>query len=463
MGIQIKISDPTHAIKIKIPVQFTLDQNIEGDLWLAKTDQGEEVLCQRLQQGSVNSFITVVSLQRGEVILTLERPVSVEENIGIREISTKQEQDCYVRLNTGMFDLELCRGNAQGEGASKWGLRHFKSLAENKDLLPSGNNAIGGFYGPFFTPDNGLINPAEHLVVDIVPMEDGPVFKKYKLFGSIPSGLKSELRNKRFTVEWSFYYNTSFFSRIYKVDHFETVVNGRSVVDKITVGDEFESGVGQLVFDRFDSYDGTWYRAGDPYANKLAEKVQYLIQNNHKGNENFKRIQRILTGDMASAHWDLYWRLFSVWEKALSDAEIEHYLQTVRQQAFVLADLNNRPWCYSSKAVEVKQVAEQTIFAGPATKTAEFNTKTGQAMIWQTGHASGAFQIVQRPGSGWQNWGTNGENECPALPVGTLIHTAYGPYAQCWRDIADSLEALSQLITIQANTSLTNFRLNKSL
>ena len=44
------------------------------------------------------------------------------------------------------------------------------------------------------------------------------------------------------------------------------MINGRSVTNKITVGDEFEGGPGKLVFDRFAAYGGTRYRAGDPYA-----------------------------------------------------------------------------------------------------------------------------------------------------------------------------------------------------
>ncbi|MCT6890816.1 MAG: hypothetical protein M3Z87_14375, partial [Lactobacillus sp.] len=152
-----------------------------------------------------------------------------------------------------------------------------------------------------------------------------------------------------------------------------------------------------------------------------------------------------LTGHRANAHWDLYWRLFSVWENALSQDEIETNLHDVRQKAFVLAELNDRPWLFSADPVNVSEVSDQTVFAGPATKSAEINTQTGQAMVWQTEHASNAFQIVQRPQSGWQNWGTNAENECPSLPVGSLIHTAYGPYQNNWREVADSLEALADV------------------
>lgn len=152
---------------------------------------------------------------------------------------------------------------------------------------------------------------------------------------------------------------------------------------------------------------------------------------------------------MASAHWDLYWRLFSVWENALNKEEIDESLKEVRSKAFVEAESNDRPWKYSKDAVDVSRVADQTIFAGPAKKSVEFNSKTHQAMIWQTNKASGAFQIVQRPNSGWQNWGTNGENECPALPTGTLIHTVYGPYEKSWKNVADSLEAITDIKVLE--------------
>ncbi|MCO6543207.1 MAG: hypothetical protein J6584_04520 [Lactobacillus sp.] len=445
MNTVINIKDSSNKIKIPVPVKFNVPNSINGDLWVAYTQEKQEVICQRLHNDKKFNFIAIISLKDNPINLKFDHQISIDKVNGIKTIAENQENDAYIHLNTGVFDLELCRGNAKGEGSSKWGLRHFKSNIENKDLLPSGNNAIGGFYGPFFTPDNGLINPAEHIIVDISVLEDGPILKQYRLAGRIPDGLKPELHGKRFSLDWSFYYNVPFFSRIYNIDHFETTVNKRSITDKITVGDEFESGKGQLVFDRFDSYNGTWYREGDPYANKLAEKVKEIVIDDKERGEQFKKFKKALTGDMASAHWDLYWRLFSVWENALNEDEIKDQLHDVRSKAFVLAELNNRMWKFSNEAINVSQVPDQTIFAGPATKSAEFNTKTGQSMIWQTSQASGAFQIVQRPESGWQNWGANAENECPALPVGSLINTAYGPYKDNWRQIADSMEEIPNL------------------
>lgn len=443
--VKVKITNPQEKIKIPVPVKFSVPDDITGNYWVVKNNSGKTFVAQRLHNDSDHNFVAIVNFSGPEEELSFDHEIEEDKVKGIKEIPTAKENDAYVHLNTGKFDFELCRGTAQGEGSSKWGLRHFMAVDEKRDLLPSGNNAMGGFYGPFFTPDNGLINPAEHLIVDIKPIENGPVMKEYRLSGRIPDGLKPELHGKRFALDWSFYYDVPFFSRVYHVDHFQTTVNQRSIVDKITVGDEFESGIGQLVFDRFATYDGVWYREGDPYSGQLANKVQELVHDGQKRSDRFEDFRKQLTSNMANAHWDLYWRLFSVWENALSQDEIETNLHDVRQKAFVLAELNDRPWLFSADPVNVSAVKDQTVFAGPATKSAEINTQTGQAMVWQTEHASNAFQIVQRPQSGWQNWGTNAENECPSLPVGSLIHTAYGPYQNNWREVADSLEALADV------------------
>ena len=443
--VKIKITNPQEKIKIPVPVKFSAPDDITGNYWVVKNNSGKTCVAQRLHNDPNHNFVAIVNFSGPEEELSFDHEIEEDKVKGIKEIPQAKENDAYVHLNTGKFDFELCRGTAQGEGSSKWGLRHFMAVDEKRDLLPSGNNAMGGFYGPFFTPDNGLINPAEHLIVDIKPIENGPVMKEYRLSGRIPDGLKPELHGKRFALDWSFYYDVPFFSRVYHVDHFQTTVNQRSIVDKITVGDEFESGIGQLVFDRFATYDGVWYREGDPYSGQLANKVQELVHDGQKRSDRFEDFRKQLTSNMANAHWDLYWRLFSVWENALSQDEIETNLHDVRQKAFVLAELNDRPWLFSADPVNVSEVNDQTVFAGPATKSAEINTQTGQAMVWQTEHASNAFQIVQRPQSGWQNWGTNAENECPSLPVGSLIHTAYGPYQNNWREVADSLEALADV------------------
>jgi hypothetical protein len=423
-------------------VTFAVPQDLDGDLWLARTTDGSPVLCQKLHASSGSghtTFVAVLSFT-GHTDFTLEAPITESRSAhGIEELPSREE-DAFVRLDTGWFDVEMCSGTASGTGASKWGLRHFSSTAEGVDLLPSGNNAIGGFYGPFFTPENGLINPPEHTTVKIEVVERGPVQHHYRMHGTVPDGLLPELRGKRFTIDWVFTHGTPWFRRTYRVDDFRTCINGRSITNKITVGDEFEGGPGELVFDRFAAYGGTRYRSGDPYAAQLVQMVEETLSTTAARSAKYAAFRRQLAGDMAAAHWDLYWRLFCTWEQALDEHEIRERLERVRAASHVLADLPQRGWTLTDEPVDVSAAPDETIFAGPAAKTVEFHSGLDRAMIWWTSAPSGAFQIVQRPQSGWVNWGSNGENECPELPVGVEIKTAYGPYQQCWQDIADQLE-----------------------
>ncbi len=427
--------------------KFTIDETLDGKLWRARTDTGAELVCQRLDRQddpTRTTFITVASLDTG-LTFTLEGPLG--EDAQVRGITTlaPREPDAFTRLDTGYFDLEMCTGTAQGEGSSKWGIRHFSSTSEGVDLLPSGNNAIGGFYGPFFTPENGLINPPEHTTVAIEVLEWGPILVTLRMTGVIPDGLLDELKGKHFSIEWRFTYGTPWFSRRYLVDPFETVINGRSVVNKITVGDEFEGGQGELVFDRFDTPGGTRYRDGDPYAAQLAEMVTRTLNAPVDRNQKFHAFRDALRGDIESAHWDLYWRLFCAWEQAIPDSEIRERLGDVRTASHRLADLPDRPWMISSGPVDIQHLGHETIFPGAAQKTVEYHSELGRAMVWWTSQPSGQFQIVQRRQSGWVNWGTNGENECPELPVGVLIKTAYGQYASTWENMADQLETPPQV------------------
>lgn len=424
------------------PLVFAVEGQLPDRLWRARASTGEELLCQRLQQQDDpgrTSFVTVASFD-GPLSLALEAPLDEGAPVGGIVALPPREADAFVRLDTGYFDLELCTGTAQGEGSSKWGIRHFATTAEGIDLLPSGNNAIGGFYGPFFTPENGLINPPEHTTVAVEWLERGPVLVALRMSGTIPDGLLDELKGKRFSIEWRFTFGTPWFSRRYLVDDFETVINGRSIVNKITVGDEFEGGQGELVFDRFDTPGGVRYRDGDPYAGQLAGMVAKTLQKQDGRNQKFRAFRDALTGDIESAHWDLYWRLFCAWEGALPDDEIRERLARVRAAAHRLADLPDRPWRIADGPVDVQQVEHETIFPGAAQKTVEYHSELGRAMVWWTSEPSGQFQIVQRKQSGWVNWGTNGENECPELPVGVMIKTAYGPFSQSWRKVADQLE-----------------------
>lgn len=436
----IVLKDTLPGRRTNEPVTFTVDSELQEDLWTATTNTGETLTCQRLRANPVpgkTSFITVATFE-GSVELTLTGPATRHvEGITERE---PVEPDAFVRLDTGYFDLEMCSGTAEGTGSSKWGLRHFATLKEGIDLLPSGNNAIGGFYGPFFTPENGLINPPEHTTVDIEIIERGPVLHHYRMNGTIPDGLLDELKGKTFSIDWKFTHGTPYFTRSYRVDDFQTVINGRSITNKITVGDEFEAGQGDVVFDRFQAYGGTRYRAGDPYAAELAKMVDETIVTSTSNTAKFEEFRRQLSGNIEAAHWDLYWRLFSSWEGALDNNEIRKRLARVRADSHVLADLPDRQWAITEAPVDVSALPHETIFPGPASKTAEFHSELDRAMIWWTSAPSGAFQIVQRRQSGWVNWGTNGENECPELPVGVQIKTAYGMFTDSWEHVADQLE-----------------------
>ncbi|GAB5426930.1 MAG: hypothetical protein Devi2KO_03890 [Devosia indica] len=437
----ISVRDPLGASRKNELIRFSVPGKRTEALWWARDAQGQAVLCQRLDNGTSETetvFAVVVSLV-GETSLVLERPVEAGDAVaGIVELQGR-ESDCFVRLDTGAFDLELCSGRAEGLGSSKWGIKHFKGHFDEFELLPSGNNAIGGFYGPFFTPENGLINPPEHTTVEIEIVEKGPVLHHYRMHGTIPDGLLPELKSKTFSIDWVFAHQAHSFGRRYRVDDFQTVINGRSVTNKITVGDEFEGGQGKLVFDRFAAMGGTRYRSGDPYAGELVAMVAETVQQSTATSDKFKEFRDQLS-DIESAHWDLYWRLFCKWEGVLTDEEITERLARVRAESHVKADLPDRFWHLAQEPVDVSAVPHETIFPGPADKTVEFHSESGRAMIWWTSKPAGAFQIVQRRQSGWVNWGSNGENECPELPVGVEIKTAYGPFADKWESIALQLE-----------------------
>lgn len=441
MTTKILVRDPLGGCRSSELIHFTVVGEHPELLWWAKDPAGRRVLCQRLAAGSgtgQTQFAAVVSVE-GETTLLLDRPVAMDEAVdGIVEMAGR-EADCFVRLDTGAFDLELCSGTAQGLGSSKWGIRHFSGHFDGFELLPSGNNAIGGFYGPFFTPENGLINPPEHTRVDIKIVEKGPVMHHYRMYGGIPDGLLAELRGKTFSIDWIFAHKAHSFGRRYWVDDFQTVINGRSVTNKITVGDEFEGGQGKLVFDRFAAMGGTRYRSGDPYAGELVAMVDETVRQSTATSEKFNDFREQLT-DIESAHWDLYWRLFCKWEGVLGDDEIVERLSRVRAASHVKADLTDRAWQLTDEPVDVSAEPHETIFPGPADKTVEFHSESGRAMIWWTSQPSGAFQIVQRRQSGWVNWGSNGENECPELPVGVEIKTAYGPFAADWEAVARQIE-----------------------
>jgi len=349
--------------------------------------------------------------------------------------------DGVKRLDTGYYILELCRGTADGTAAGKWGIRYFEAKLQGRNLINDCANAIGGFYGPFFTPANGLINPPEHTIVQVDTEVEGPVYCRYRFRGDIPPGLDPNLRNKHFEIIWQFFANSPWFIRTYNVDPYHTVVDQMDVENKITVGDEFESGRDQVVFSRFGAYGETRYRTGDPYARILADGVARLLASPAAdASPGLRRFKDAVGDDINAVSWDYFWRLFSVKEGILSDDEIRAHVQEILAEAHTAVHEGPRSRdIHSGGLIDVSQELDETIFPLDASKTVELNPETGYAMIWRTSSSVARYQIVQRPASGWVNWGTNGENEYPELPIGSTIHTSYGPFDQ-WEDEADRME-----------------------
>ncbi len=359
---------------------------------------------------------------------------------GITQLDTTLK-DGIKRLDTGHYVLELCRGTADGTSYGKWGIRYFAAKAEGRNLIKDCSNAIGGFYGPFFTPANGLINPPEHTIVECQTEVEGPIYCRYRFNGQIPNGLDPALHNKSFSIVWEFFYQSPWFRRTYYVDDFETSVDGMPVINKITVGDEYESGQNNVVFSRFASYGGTYYRQGDLYANILADEVNRILsQPLDELSPNARRYRESIGDNINAVSWDFFWRLFCVKEGILSDEEIKAHVKTILRKAHhVVHNSDRNKAVLFAKEVDVNSVPEQTIFPLAANKTAEINPESGYAMVWYTSNIVGRYQIVQRKDSGWVNWGTNGENEYPELPTGSTIYTAYGQFDD-WQKQADSME-----------------------
>jgi hypothetical protein len=372
--------------------------------------------------------------------LYLDSQAQLNNLKGITQLDTTLK-DGIKRLDTGHYVLELCRGTADGTSYGKWGIRYFAAKAEGRNLIKDCSNAIGGFYGPFFTPANGLINPPEHTVVDCQTEVEGPIYCRYRFNGKIPNGLDPALHNKSFSIVWEFFYQSPWFRRTYHVDDFETSVDGMPVINKITVGDEYESGQNNVVFSRFASYGGTYYRQGDLYANILADEVNRILsQPLDKLSPNARRYRESIGDNINAVSWDFFWRLFCVKEGILSDEEIKAHVKTILRKAHhVVHNSARNKEVLFAKDVDVNSVPEQTIFPLAANKTAEINPESGYAMVWYTSNIVGRYQIVQRKDSGWVNWGTNGENEYPELPTGSTIYTAYGQFDD-WQKQADSME-----------------------
>ena len=451
---QIMLNNPDHLPRKREPVVTKLnfsDYQVHKDSLVLYDDADNQIPFQVIDVRSEGDYIREASLAYlvdMEKLVTsywlyaADEPVAAERMFrGIEKLDVTQA-DGFRRLDTGYYILELCSGIADGTSYGKWGIRYFEAKAEGKNLIKDYSNAIGGFYGPFFTPKNGLINPPEHTTVDCIVEEEGPLYCRYLFKGTVPDGLDENLKGKKFTITWEFFYGTPWFRRKYDVDDFSTTVDGIPVVNKITVGDEFESGKGDRVFTSFASYGGTYYREGDLYANILSEGVHELLEHADEQNSpNIKAYKDSIGDDINKVSWDYFWRLFCIKEGILTAEEIKHHISTIIPESHrqVHESRRNGNVLFGDQPVDVNGAPEQTIFPMSANKTAELNEATGYAMVWYTSNVVARYQNVQRNDSGWVNWGTNGENEHPELPTGSTIYTAYGQFDN-WEVQADTME-----------------------
>ncbi len=370
-----------------------------------------------------------------------ERALDGGEPDGIRQEAPVLE-DGYRRLDTGAYTIELCTGTAGGDGGSKWGIRHFEHNRQRVNLIHRNGNAFGGVYGPFFTPENGLVNPPAHAVAEFEPLAEGPVVCEYRMRVRVPDGLRPELRGKNLDVRWRFHYRSHWFVRSYYPDDYETVIDGRECRNRITVGDEIESGKGNLLLSAYKHQDGTAYRAGDLYAEILLARIEDLKR---REPELIAQAMDRLGIDPAEApsewSWDHYWRLFCVVEALLPEEVLREETERIWKSAndVVWSDAQRNLMKYTEDFVDVNREPTQTIFPLNARKTCEYSPLTGYSFVRYVNRTVPRMQIVQRHDSGWVNWGTNGENEYPELPSGSTIWSAYGQFDD-WEAEAGNME-----------------------
>lgn len=447
----IYLNNPNGLFRENEPVEVSLlfEETVDERLLSVLNSRGQSIPFQiydahyedgLLKKGTLLFIETMNSLTETYYLMVNDFISNKASSIGITEKAITQE-DGFKRLDTGYYELELCFGKADGTSSGKWGIRFFENVEERKNLIKDCSNAIGGFYGPFFTPKNGLINPPEHTKVEIVTEVAGDLYHRYRFKGKIPNGLDQNLFNKKFEIIWEFYYGSPIFKRQYLVDDFETYVDGMVVTNRITVGDEFESGQGGVVFNNFASYGGTTYREGDLYANILSENVKSIfMEETPEDHLDLREYKEAIGSNINEASWDYFWKMFCSEENLLTKEEIRKHVSDIIPLAHRVTHQSLRnSQVFQRKSVIVNDVPEQTIFPMSSKKTCEYSDNTGYSMIWYTDTVVNRYQIVQRKDSGWVNWGTNGENEYPELPVGTIIKTAYGKFSN-WEQVADTLE-----------------------
>lgn len=428
--------DPVKARAESIRVVDGAGEEVPSQVINARSEDG------RLLGGTVVLVCTTAARETGLHVYFDPEAGTAPRYEGIRRLEPSLA-DGFRRLDTGAYVLEICRGTGQGSGASKWGIRYFRHKDQGVNLIHGCGNAFGGVYGPFFTPENGLVNPPAHMVIDIDPVDEGPVLCRYRLHGAVPNGLDPNLHDKRLEMWWTFYHGSPWFERTYVLDPYETVIDRRPVSNRMTVGDEIESGKGNLLLSSYRHYGGTAYRAGDLYAGILLDCVNRLREDHP--DETAAALEQLgidVEEDPSTWHWDNYWRLFCVLEDALPREILTRQLESIVETAnrVVWSDRAHTFLHYSEDFVEVDAAPDQTIFPTDARKTCAYSPATGYSFLYCVNSTIPRMQIVQRQDSGWVNWGTNGENEYPELLSGSTIWSAYGRFDD-WEAEVDRIES----------------------
>ena len=293
------------------------------------------------------------------------------------------------------------------------------------------------------------------MIMDIDVVTEGPLACIYRMHGKIPNGLREELKNKSLEIYWSFFYNSDWFIRSYYLDDFMTEIDGKECKNKMTVGDEIESGKDNLLLNRYRHYEDTDYRSGDLYAEILLKKINELKESKPELVANaMEKLNIDPNEDASSWHWDNYWRMFCLVEDTMPAEELKRVVKEIGQDANKIV-WSNKDHCTVKKDVnfvDVNQVPQQTIFAINTNKSCETNSENNYSFVRYSNNNIGRLQIVQRKASGWVNWGTNGENEFPELPSGSTIYSAYGKFDD-WKNEVDKME---ERLSVKINQILKN-------
>ncbi|MCJ0586067.1 hypothetical protein, partial [Enterococcus cecorum] len=186
----IYVTNPNGIPRVNEPIEVKLDfeQGATYQNFYLENSLGEKIPFQMYDEIYQNNRLTAATLvfissfDKDSCVYSLintDKKYEMENMEGIKSLDVTQE-DGFTRLDTGYYELELCSGKADGTASGKWGIRFFENIKERKNLIKDYSNAIGGFYGPFFTPKNGLINPPEHVKVEIKVEVVGPLYHRYR-------------------------------------------------------------------------------------------------------------------------------------------------------------------------------------------------------------------------------------------------------------------------------------------